>query len=143
MQTDSHIQANLAVIVLIVIIIRNGKLKMNKQITVHYYDCCLSDYFGGHHKPVLHRPVDGNTTRKDLYWGLLSELAEGVIDWQIDQNELDYDAIRAAIRDCLYFAEQCKDDDIVFPKLEKWDDNDDDIDYPCYAFFIVDWSDSE
>lgn len=133
----------LVVIVWTVILIWNGKLKMNKQITVHYYDCCLSDYFGGHHKPVLQYPVDGSTTRRELYSGLLSELHRGVIDWQIDQNDLDYDAIRQAIKGCLYFADHCKDDDIVFPKLEKWDDNDDDINYSCYAFFIVDWSDAE
>ena len=116
---------------------------MNKQITVHYYDCCLPDYFGGHHKPVLQYPVDGATTRKDLYSGLLSELAEGVIDWQIEQNDLDYDVIRKAIRGCLYFDDKRKDNDILFPELDKWSDSDDDIEYPCYAFFIIDWSDEE
>lgn len=111
---------------------------MSKPIIVHFYDCCLPDYFGGHHRPVLQYPVGGATTRKDLYSGLLSELAEGVIDWQIEQNDLDYDVIRDAIKDCLYFADHCKDADIVFPKLETWPD-DDDIEYPYYAFFIVDW----
>ena len=113
---------------------------MNKQIIVHFYDCCLPDYFGGHHKPVLQYPVDGSTTRKNLYNGLLSELAEGVIDWQIEQNGLDYEAIRQAIEDCLYFDDNCEDDNILFPNMERWNDPDDNSDYPYYAFFIVDWS---
>ena len=116
---------------------------MNKQITVHYYDCCLSDYFGGHHRPVLQRPVDGSTTRKDLYDGLMYELQSGVIDWQIELNSLDYDAIRQSIKDCLYFADHCKDNDILFPSLDKWGESDEDIEYPCYAYFVIDWIDEE
>ena len=116
---------------------------MNKQITVSFYDYCLPDYFGGHHLPVLQWPVDGNTTRKELYSGLLSELAQGVIDWQIEQNSLDYDAIRQAIKECIYFDDKRNDNDILFPELDKWSDSDDDIEYPCYAYFIIDWSDEE
>ena len=114
-----------------------------KQITVYFNDLCLTSYFRGHRRPVLQYPVDGVTTRRDLYDGLMYELQSGVIDWQIEQNNLDYEAIRQGIRDCLYFADHCKDNDIVFPKLDKWDDSDDDIEYPCYcyAFFIIDWSD--
>ena len=88
-----------------------------KRYIVSYIDCCLPDYFGGHYRPVLQYPVDGNTTRKQLYDGLLYVLAEGVIDWQIEQNSLDYDAIRQAIKDCLYFDDERKDD-ILFPRLE-------------------------
>lgn len=109
-----------------------------KKIIVHFYDVCLPDYFSGHHKPVLSWPVDGGTTRKDLYSGLLSELQSGVIDWQIDQNGLDYDAIRQAIKDCLYFDDERKDNDILFPDLDKYEDLESD-DCLCYAFFIVDW----
>ena len=116
---------------------------MPKKITVSFYDYCLPDYFGGHHKPVLQWPVDGNTTRKELYSGLLSELAQGVIDWQIEQNSLDYDAIRQAIKECIYFDDKRNDNDILFPELDKWSDSDDDIEYPCYAYFIIDWSDEE
>ena len=111
---------------------------MNKQITVSFYDACLPDYFSGHRRPVLQVPVDGSTTRKELQAGLLSELAEGVIDYQIDENQLDYDAIRQAIKDCIYFKPECTDDDILFPDLDKWEDSDDNCD-SVYAFFIVDW----
>ena len=117
---------------------------MNKQITVHFYDCCLPDYFRGHHRPVLQYPVDGNTTRKELYSGLLSELAQGVIDWQIEQNSLDYDAIRQSIKDCLYFDDKRNDNDILCPNLEKWwDENTPDNEPSVYAFFIVDWEEIE
>lgn len=116
---------------------------MNKQITVSFYDLCLPDYFGGHHRPVLQEPVDGNTTRKQLYDGLLWALSQGVIDYQIDENQLDYDAIREAIKECIYFKPECKDNDILFPNLDKWDESDDDNFDFCYAFFVVDWEEME
>ena len=113
---------------------------MNKKITVSFYDCCLPDYFGGHHKPVLQCPVDGITTRIQVYDWLLSELNMGVIDYQIDENRLDYDAIRQAIKDCIFFKPECKDDDILFPDLGIWEESDD---YSVYAFFVVDWEEME
>ena len=109
---------------------------MSNKITVSFYDACLPDYFGGHHKPVLQYPVDGSTTRKQLYDGLLSELSQGVIDYQIDQLNLDYDAIRQAIAECVFWNTKCDNNDIVFPHLELWTD-DDDCD-SCCAFFVVD-----
>lgn len=114
---------------------------MSKKITVSFYDACLPDYFGGHHKPVLQVPVDGNTTRKEICDGLLSELAEGVIDYQIDENQLDYDDIRQAIKACIYFKPECHDDDVLFPNLELWTDDNDNC-YSVYAFFVVDWLES-
>lgn len=101
----------------------------------------MPDYFGGHHKPVLQAPVDGNTTRKELYAGLLSGLAQGIIDYQIDENQLDYDAIRDAIKECIYFKPECSSDDILFPDLDKWDESDycDSV----YAYFVIDWKESE
>ena len=114
---------------------------MPKQITVSFYDACLPDYFDGHHKPVLQVPVDGLTTRKELYSSLL-ELAQGVIDYGIDENNLDYDAIRQASKECIYFKPEWHDDDILFPSLDKWEESDDNCE-SCYAFFIVDWEESE
>ena len=114
---------------------------MNKQITVSFYDACLPDYFGGHNKPVLQEPVDGNTTRKELYDGLLWALSQGVIDYEIDNNQLDCDAIRQAIKNCIYFKPECKDNDILFPNLELWTDNGN-FNF-CYAFFVVDWEEPE
>lgn len=115
---------------------------MNKQITVSFYDACLPDYFGGHHKPVLQVPVDGNTTRKELYSSLLSELAQGVIDYQIDENRLDYDAIRQAIKELIYFKPEWQDDDILFPDLPAYEELESD-DSMVYAFFIIDWEETE
>lgn len=119
-----------------------GESKMQKSITVNFYDACLPDYFGGHHLPVLQYPVDGSTTRKELYNGLLSELALGVIDYQIAQLNLDYDAIRQAIKDCIFWDAECSNNDILFPNLNKWEESDDNCD-SVYAFFIVDWEESE
>ena len=110
---------------------------MSKNITVSFYDICLPDYFGGHHLPVLQCPVDGATTRKDLCDGLLSELNTGVIDYEIDENSLNCESIRQAIKDCLFFKPECTDEDILFPDLEIWAEEDD-IE-PCYAYFVVRW----
>jgi len=115
---------------------------MSKKVTVSFYDACLPDSFGGHHKPVLQYPVDGSTTRKQLYKGLLSELTEGVIDYQIDENQLDYDDIRQAIKECIYFKPECKEGDILFPDLPAYEDLESD-DSIVYAFFIVNWEESE
>jgi len=114
---------------------------MSKKVTVSFYDACLPDSFGGHHKPVLQVPVDGNTTRKELYSSLLSELAMGVIDYQIDENQLDYNDIRQAIKACIYFRQECHDDDILFPDLDIWDETDDWE--SVYTYFVVDWSDND
>jgi hypothetical protein len=117
---------------------------MSKKIIVSFYDACLSDYFGGHYKPILQCPVDGSTTRKELYNGLLSELAQGVIDYQIDENQLDYDAIREAIKEGIYCKPDCKDNDIVFPTLETLpEDSELESSDMCHAFFVVDWEETE
>jgi hypothetical protein len=114
---------------------------MAKNITVSYVDCCLSGYFNGSSKPVLQYPVDGATTRKQLYDGLLSELDIGVIDYQIEQNNLDYDDIRQAIKDRIFFNPECQDNDILFPCLEIWSEEEG-IE-SCYAFFVVRWEEEE
>lgn len=112
-------------------------ITMSKKITVSFYGACLPDYFGGHHRPVLQVPVDGSTTRKELYDGLLSELNMGVIDYEIDNNQLDHDDIKQAIKDCIYWNDTCNDADIVFPDVSVYDELEyDDL---CCAFFIVEW----
>ena len=114
---------------------------MSKNIIISFYDVCLPDYFGGHHQPVLQTPVDGATTRKQLCDGLLSELNLGVIDYKIEENGLDSDAIRQAIKDCLFFKPECKDSDILFPDLEIWAEEEDTE--SCYTFFVVRWDEEE
>ena len=115
---------------------------MTKNIIISFYDVCLPDGFGGHHLPVLQCPVDGATTRKQLCDGLLSELNMGVIDYEIDENNLSHDSIRKAIKDCLFFKPECTDEDILFPDLEIWAEEEDEIE-SCYAFFVVNWEEEE
>ena len=114
----------------------------NKNIIISFYDVCLPDYFGGHHQPVLQYPVDGATTRKQLCDGLLSELNMGVIDYEIDENNLNHNSIRQAIKDCLFFKPECQDNDILFPNLETWAEEEDGIE-SCYTFFVVRWEEEE
>lgn len=107
------------------------------QIIISFYDVCLLGYFGGHYLPVLSYPVDGATTRKELYDGLLSELNIGVIDYEMEESNIDYDDIRKAIFDSLFFRPECKDEDILFPNLEVYPEEEDTE--SCYAFFVVRW----
>ena len=117
---------------------------MSKNVIISFYDVCFNVYFGGHHKPVLQCPVDGVTTRKEIYDGLLSEVNTGVIDYRIKENGLDYDDIRQAIFDCLFFDPDCQDNDILFPNMEIWAEEDDiEISSLCYAFFVVSWEEEE
>lgn len=114
---------------------------MAKNIIISFYDVCLLDYFGGHYLPVLQCPVDGATTRKQLYDGLLSELNMGVIDYEIDENSLNHESIRQAVNDCLFFKPECRDEDVLFPDLEIRAEEDG-IE-SCYAFFVVRWEEEE
>lgn len=66
----------------------------------------------------------------------------GVIDYEIDENNLDYDTIRQSVFDCLFFKPECKDEDILFPNLEIWPEEEDGIE-SCYAFFVVSWEEEE
>ena len=107
------------------------------NITISYFDCCLPDYFGGHHLPVLQAMVDGSTTRKQLCTDLISELNQGVIDYDFEYQfncELPYEEVKQAITDCIFWNETCKEDDIVFPDLETVTE---DCDSMCYAYFVV------
>ena len=116
---------------------------MSKKITVSFYDACLPDYFCGHHKPVLQVPVDGSTTRKELYDALLWELSQGVINYEIDENQLDHESIRKAIRECIFWKDDCNDQDVVFPTLVTLPEDDNDCNYSVYAFFVVGWEEIE
>lgn len=117
---------------------------MSKNVIISFYDVCFNVYFGGHHKPVLQCPVDGVTTRKEIYDGLLSEVNTGVIDYRIKENGLDYDDIRQAIFDCLFFDPECQDNDILFPNMEIWAEEDDiETSPPHHAFFVVSWEEEE
>ena len=86
-------------------------------------------------------PVDGKHYKKTIVQCFIDELAQGVIDYQIDENNLDYDAIREAINECIFWDDNCNDNDIVFPDLELWTDNNDNCNY-C-ACFVVDWEEME
>ena len=106
-------------------------------ITISFVGCCLPDYFSGHHLPVLQAMVDGTTTRKQLCNDLISELNQGVIDYYFEYKfdfKLPYEEVKQAIKDCIFWNEKCKDNDIVFPSL---DVSPDDCESLCYAFFVV------
>ncbi len=115
------------------------------NITVSFVDCCLPDYFGGHHLPVLQCPVGGSTTRKELCDSLISELHEGYCDYTFQEQfgfELPYEEVEQAIKDCIFWNGDCKDSDILFPSLEIWPEEEDGIE-SCYAFFVVSGEEEE
>lgn len=112
-------------------------------IELQYVDACLPDYFNGTSKPCLSVPVDGNTTRKEIYNALLSEYNSGIADYWINKffesngylHVNPYDEVKQAIYDCIYHNDNCNNDDKVFPSLEYYD-NDFEGD-SVYAYFII------
>ena len=108
---------------------------MNKFI-LHYVECCLPDYFSGHHLPVLQVPVDGSTTRLELANSLFDEVKQGVLD---DDPRLPEDwtweEMERVINACIFWDEACEYNDVVFPDLETIN-SDCSEDY-CHAFFVI------
>ena len=50
--------------------------------------------------------------------------------------------IRDAIKECIFWDDNCNDNDIVFPDLELWTDDNDNCNYSVHAF-VVDWEEIE
>lgn len=108
-------------------------------IKIALVDVCLPDYFGGHHLPVLQVPVDGATTRRQIANMLHSELNIGVINYQLDESNIDHEDVRKAIDECLFFDDQRKPDDVIFPDLDVYSEDsfDESVYDSVYAFFVV------
>jgi hypothetical protein len=113
-------------------------------IELQYADACLPDYFNGTSKPCLSIPVDGNTTRKEIYDNLLSEYNTGIADYRINEffesngylHVNPYVEVKQAIYDCIYHSDKCMGNDKVFPSLECYNNNDFEGD-SVYAYFII------
>lgn len=105
------------------------------KLNACHYDTCLSDYFGGHHAPYLQIPIHKGMTLKAIKESLLSELNQGAIggslDWEEQQSERLYKAMKAAIK---RMQPREKGQRKFFNDLEETAD--DECCEPIYAYFV-------
>ena len=110
------------------------------KLTAHYADCCLPDYWGGHHLAHISAPVDGRTTISELRAALLDELNQGAIAGN-DERTQDHHpqfgqwlkAARAAVRrDIKMRAGKRR----PFPDLDVATDYDDGPSAYCFVVFM-------
>ena len=104
-------------------------------VQVPHYKVWLADhrnsqYFRGHHLPVVQVMVDGNTTYQELMVELLN--------WQNTDHiqDLDWDAYQDAI-DELFGAIKADPSNKVFPDMEVPTTEEEMEEWDCYAFFVV------
>jgi hypothetical protein len=103
------------------------------EYTISYCDCCLPDYFGGHHLPVVQVAVDGAMTLGQLKDALKSYYAYAHIEE--DSNFVggfDHASYREAIERLFH---RNKMDELAFPELEVQSEDDDWE--GCYAYFVL------
>lgn len=71
------------------------------RLNAIHYDTCFPSYFGGHHAPYLQIPVYKGISLKEIKQSLLSALNEGAVggalDWELQQSQRLYKAMKAAI----------------------------------------------
>lgn len=109
------------------------------KFNLFFVACCRPDYFRGHHLPVLQAPVDGTATRKQLADSLYDEVKQGVLDHDPRlPDEWTWEEMKQAIDGGIFWNDNYKPDDIVFPQLEKID-REEVTDY-CHAFFVIETS---
>jgi hypothetical protein len=103
------------------------------EYTISYCDCCLPDYFGGHHLPFVSCAVDGAMTLGQLKDDLKGYYAHGHL-WEDERfiGGFDIDAYKRSV-DSLFQGKNL--DTVAFPDLEvpgeegDWEG--------CYAYFVV------
>jgi len=93
-------------------------------------DHCNSQYFRGHHLPVVQIMVDGNTTYQELMVELLN--------WQNTDHiqDLDWDAYQDAI-DELFDAVKADPSNKVFPDMEVPTTEGEMEEWDVCAFFVI------
>lgn len=100
------------------------------QYKVWLADHCNSQYFRGHHLPIVQVMVDGNTTYQELKVELLN--------WQNSDHidDLDWDAYQDAV-DELFDAIKEDPSNKVFPDMEVPTTEEEMEEWDCFAFFAI------
>lgn len=103
------------------------------KYNVYHVDTCLSDYFGGHHLPVVQVSVTNTTTYRYL--------KDSLLNWQTTEHlhHIDNEAYREAVNEM--FSAIVGDMLDTVPSCFRYieevtEDNCYDID-SCYAYFII------
>ena len=105
-----------------------------KTIICSFAGVMFSDYWSGHHLPTLAVPVHGKTTRKELLESLNSELTQGMIDYELDEEGITFEDVKKAVKQCLYYCDACRDSDKPFSELVE--PSDESCEWPN-AYFVI------
>ncbi len=108
---------------------------MTTKYNVSHIDTCNSQYFGGHHLPVVQVLVDENTTFQDIKNSLLD------IYYSTDHIEdLDVEAYKAAVEELFAnFTNLDYSPDFVY----EIGSMDEDEEWDCYMYFVVEQVEDE
>ena len=98
-----------------------------------YVDTCLSDYFGGHHLPIVQVPVTSTTTYQQLQDMLLCTYM--CIDHLDDVDEEEY-------KNAVYKYFETEVNDLnsipaILGNIEDVPEEDQDSVEGCYAYFVL------
>jgi hypothetical protein len=104
------------------------------KIELQHYDTCLSDYFGGHHNPVIQIPIYAPMWLKEIKEALLNELSMTYDHYEhsVETEDFDqwYKAAQTSIKRLTnasgFRGKHFKDIELPI----------DDMAEPCYAYFI-------
>ncbi len=111
---------------------------MIKYNIAHIYTC-NSQYFGGHHLPIVQVLVDENTSFKDIK-EVLSYLQtyEHLFEDDRFSTGFDVDAYKAAVEEVFSYVERNHVSLERIPNdLEGIGSMDDDEEWDCYMYFVV------
>lgn len=99
------------------------------KYNISHIDTCNSQYFGGHHLPVVQVLVDENTTYQDIKDSLLN------VYLSVDHIEtIDIEAYKVAVEDLFANFTTLN---YVPDTLYEIGSMDDDEDWDCYMYFVV------
>ncbi len=109
------------------------------MIQIHFYTTCQSDYFGGHHKPVVQVMVDGTTTYEQvkldlLDYGTIEPLEDLLDDTQWEEYKL------AVVK---WFNDIAPEDMSKLLWDRTLDVPEDGDDWDVYSYFIIDIEETE
>lgn len=115
------------------------RLTTPRKYTISHVATCYPDYFRGHHLPTFNLYADGNTTYQDLKDGMLDWQNTDHLTYEVFKTQEDWDLYQDAVELLFQDAEQEGTmQDIFDPRLDIPVTEEDQEEYSCYAWFVID-----
>ena len=108
------------------------------NIKIQYYTTCHSQYFGGHHLPIVQVLVDKTTTYAQVKEALLSHEATCHLEYEF--NDGQFDQYEEAVHDLFSSVDEPFEEQFWDTSL---DEAKDDEEYDCYAYFVIEGTQNE